>query len=153
MIEELAYELADSEAAIIANTEAMDKATAEIDKQIAELKEQRAGIVFPFTSAIDKETKLIEGIKERIMSEWDGTTKTIPTDFGILKFRTNSSLIIRDEAALLANLLQHFSTNAIVETYIKGFNKTALKKYMNVLPIIPDIAEIEYKTSVTLKVA
>jgi len=92
----------------------------------------------------------IDRTKAEILDAWDGEHKTVEFPSGVLKFRTTHRLEIRDGAALLATLLDHFTTNQITDTYISRFNKTNVKKFMGIIPTIPDVAEIVDSTSVAL---
>ena len=53
--------------------------------------------------------------------------------------------------AMLSELLCHFSANKVAEDYLSGFNKTAVRKFMGLIPVIPDVAEIISTTTVMLE--
>jgi hypothetical protein len=72
-------------------------------------------------------------------------------DAGTLKFTSRGSLKIHDELYLFAELYDHIKLDVLIEKYLKGFNLTAVKKYMGVHELPIDVAEIEYKTTVKLE--
>lgn len=157
-LERIATLLSMSVAEKIKEEVAANKASKEIDAKIAEteaaldaLKAMRTDIRDGFEWRIDKINKVIEGYKQQIIEAWDGNKKTIKTNAGILKFRTTQSLKINDKQQLLTDLLNRATIEDIVEKYISGFNKTAVKKYMSVHRLPPDTAELIAKTTVDLK--
>lgn len=94
----------------------------------------------------------IEATKTHIIELWGGETKTIKYEDGrVLSFRTTQSTVIVDGAALLAELLDHFTTNKVVDEYITGFKKTAVRKFISVIPLPPDVVELIAKTTVKLE--
>ena len=93
----------------------------------------------------------IEEIKAQVIDEWDGDKKTLKFDAGTLKFRTTQSLNIENETALLYNLIDHAGIKDVATKYISGFNKTAVKKYMDVHELPTVIAELISKTTVKLE--
>lgn len=159
-MEELVEQLSDIELAVNVKIASMGRATKGADQRITEaehtlevLKEHRAGVAAPFVIAIAEDERRIEALKAQIIEAWDGEKKTLATDAGTLKFRTTQSLKIEDGAALLAKLIDTFSTNKIADEYLTGFNKTAVKKFMTVIPLPPDVVELISKTTVKLEAA
>ncbi|RLD18002.1 MAG: hypothetical protein DRI69_11110 [Bacteroidetes bacterium] len=150
---ELQAELADIQATEMADSDLQkcNVAISEVEVRLLELRESRRFLRAGYSEAEKDVEDRIEVTKYQILEVWDGETKTLECGDKTLKFRTSGSLIIRDYGALLTDLLQHFPPNTVTDTYLQGFNKTAVKKYMNVIPVIPDIAEILYNTSVTLE--
>ena len=121
-------------------------------KQLDAAKVALSNAMIYYEATAERIESEIEETKTHIIDAWDGEKKTLKFDAGTLKFRTTQSAEINDGAALLANLIEHFSTNKIADEYIKGFNLTAVKKYMGVHELPIDVAEIEYKTNVNLDV-
>ena len=157
MIEELVNKLAKLQTERAARKIAADKESAATDlmiklaeENIASLKEDRKNERQVDENAIGELDAEIENISSQIVEAWSGEKKTMPFDAGTLKFRTTQSLKIGDGAALLTQLLHHFSTNVIVDEYISGFNRTAIKKFMDLIPTLPDVAELIPKTTVKL---
>ena len=72
-------------------------------------------------------------------------------DAGTLKFTQRGSRKIQDDEAMLEELCVRMQSYAEVLKYLKGFNLTAVKKYMGVHELPIDVAEIEYKTTVKLE--
>ena len=158
MIEELVNKLAELQTERAAREIVADKESAATDlmihlaeENIATLKEDRKNERQIDENAIGKMDAEIEEIEKQIVEAWSGEKKTMQFDAGTLKFRTTKSLKIGDGAALLAQLLHHFSTNVIVDEYISGFNRTAIKKFMDLIPTLPDVAELIPKTNVKLE--
>ena len=93
----------------------------------------------------------IETVKAQIIDKWTGEDKTMVFDAGTLKFTTRGSLKIIDKTLTLTGLLDHTSVKDVATNYIRGFNLTAVKKYMGVLELPMGAAGIEYKTTVKLE--
>ena len=93
----------------------------------------------------------IAEVSAKILDKWDGENKTLTLDAGILKFRTTQSLDIKDDPELLVLLNQHLSVKAVAEEYILGFRKTAIREFMEVIPVPPTTAEMISKTTVKLE--
>jgi hypothetical protein len=68
------------------------------------------------------------------------------------KFRTAASLKIEDDTLVLTGLLDHTSVKDVAMNYVKGFNLTAVKKYMGVFELPMGAAELQHKTTVKLEV-
>ena len=122
-----------------------------LEKELKKFQQARAQELAYYAPAIDDIKVDIEEIKKQIIDTWDGKKKTMPFDVGTLKFRTTGSLRISDREWLLSDLLDHTTIEDVAEKYIKGFNMTAVKKYMSVHNLPVDVAEIEYKTTVKLE--
>ena len=122
------------------------------EEQLADAVKARDAMLVLYTIPIEDLTRQIEEIKAQIIETWDGDKKTIKYDAGTLKFRTTQSLKIVDNVWLLGELLDHSTLEDVADKYIKGFNLTAVKKYMGVHELPIDVAEIEYKTNVNLDV-
>ena len=99
-------------------------------------------------SEIDDE---IKHVSAQIIDEWTGEHKTMVFGDRVLKFRQTGSLKIHDELYLFAELYDHIKLDVLIEKYLKGFNLTAVKKYMDLYELPIDVAEIEYKTTVKLE--
>jgi len=156
-MEEHVNELADLELAISVKTANMERATEGTDQRIADLehdlevlREHRADVAAPFVIGIADDERHIDEIKAQIIDEWTGEHKTMVFDAGTLKFRQTGSLKIIDGKWLLADLLDRTSIDDVADKYLKGFNLTAVKKYMGVHELPIDVAEIKYKTTVNL---
>lgn len=128
-----------------------NEAIAALEAQIAEARKTLAFLRSGYDARIDEIDGEIKHVSAQIIDAWDGEKKTIETDAGTIKFRTTYSLKISDEAALLANLLDHFSTNKIVEKYLKGFYSTPIKEFMVVHELPTDVAGLVPKTTVKLE--
>ena len=159
MMEDLVNELADAMHIKHINTESMDQATEEVDSRIRsveqsliELQQERAHISEPFKQAIETEDFRIFRLNMQIADTWDGEKRTVRYGAGLLKFRTTTSLKIKDDTLVLTGLLDHTSVKDVAMNYVKGFNLTAVKKYMGVLELPMGAAELVSKTSVKLEV-
>jgi len=158
MIEEHVNKIADIELAISVKTASMNRATTGIDARIADaehaletLKEHRTEVAAPYVIGIADNARQIDEIAAQIIDEWTGEKKTMVFDAGTLKFRTTQSLIIKDETWLLDDILDRMSIEEMFKKkYLKGFNPTAVKKYMDMYELPIDVAEIEYKTTAKL---
>jgi len=159
MIEEHVNKIADIELAISVKTASMNRATTGIDARIADaehaletLKEHRNRVAAPYVVGIADNDREIDEIRTQIIDEWTGEKKTMVFDAGTLKFRTTRSLKIHDKAWLLHDILDRMSIEEMFKKeYLKGFNPTAVKKYMDMYELPIDVAEIEYKTTVKLE--
>ena len=158
-MEELVRELAGLQAELAADTKFVDgdgivitlresvaDAKAELAKAEAALAEE---MLLYASSTIEDQ---ITDTKERILDEWDGEAKTYQYDFGKLALTTTKSVVIGDGAFLLANLIEHFSTSAIADTYITGFKKTAIRKFVDLFPQPPEVVDLIEKTTIKLEV-
>ncbi len=157
-MEELVQQISDIELAVSVKTACMKRETKGTDQRIAEiehdlkvLREHRVGEAAPYLIGIADDERRIDEIKAQIIDEWTGEDKTMVFDAGILKFRTTQSLKIYDEELLLHDIIEHTSIRDASKTYIKGFNLTAVKKYMTVHPQQPEVAELTSKTTVKLE--
>lgn len=157
MMEELVMQLAELQESRKAAETVADNASSHIDGEItvmqlkvAELIEDRRTLRLPYDISIAHIDGGIEDLSAQILDEWDGEKKTLQYPAGTLKFRTTKRLEINDGAALLASLIGHFSINAIAEKYISGFNKTAVKKFIDLHPPPPDVTELIENTTVKL---
>ena len=135
-----------------------DFASANIDDHIAEAKEKLSRLEKerdinrrPYIETAEELKTTIGDLYATIIDEWTGEHKTMVFDGGTLKFTTRGSLKIIDELYLFAELYDHVTIDELVKKYLKGFNLTAVKKYMGVHELPIDVAEIEYKTTVKLE--
>jgi len=156
-MEEHVNELADLELAINIKTACMERATKEVDQRIADLehdmdalRNHRVDVAAPYMIEIAKDQRRIDKIKATILDAWDGERKTMVFDAGTLKFRTTHSMKIDAPGMLLDTLLHHFSVKEIAEMYISGFNKTRIKKFIDLHPQ-PTVARLVSKTTVKLE--
>lgn len=131
--------------------------TRQIDDELEVLRVRSAGLAAERrTLRLPHEKKMayidddIEETASQILEEWNGEKKTLQCNAWTLKFRTTRRLEIHDGAALLASLIDHFTTNTIAETYLSGFNRTAVKKFIDLHPQPPDVTELIEKTTVKL---
>jgi hypothetical protein len=129
-----------------------DRNIHDLEMELSQQKELSDSIRRPFEDEMSKIDEGIEDISNQIVYAWDGSKKTIQYSDRILKFRTTGSLKIHDELYLFAELYDHIKLDVLIEKYLKGFNLTAVKKYMGVHELPIDVAEIEYKTTVKLEV-
>jgi len=127
----------------------LDNDILNLQNQLSQLLKFRDIARKPYDNTIGDLEIEQENIKEEILRVWDGEKKTLKFDSGTLKFRTTGSLDIRNPPALLENLMDHLSTAEEVMDYVTGFNKTAVKRYIVVHKIKPDIVELVSKTSVS----
>lgn len=100
--------------------------------------------------------ELIKIAEEELASlQQDRTDRRRPEEFIMKSIDDQAATIsaqIIDKEWLLNHILDRTSMKEVVEKYIKGFNLTAVKKYMGVHDLPIDVAEIEYKTTVKLEV-
>jgi len=158
-VEELVNELAELQAEMDNELIKADFASAKIDYHIDEaikrldmLRKERDINRQPYTERIEEITTTIMELHTAIIDEWGGEKKTLVFDAGALKFRTSGGLKIRDEPWLLERIVTTTSFTEAANKYLKGFNLTAVKKYMSVHELPSDVAEIEHKTTVKLEV-
>lgn len=158
MIEEYVINLAELQTELKANEAAADNASKKIDAEIAEAKmvldhlnTVREHIRHPHEFDIAETNNRIGVMQDRIIDEWSGEEKTIVFGDKVLKFTQRGSLKIRDDEAMLEELCVRMQSYAEVLKYLKGFNLTAVKKYMGVHDLPIDVAEITYKTTVKLE--
>ena len=130
-------------------TEEYDNEIKYLSDQIVELKEQRDLLKKPYDDTIEDIMDEQSEVKTQILKMWDGKKKTLKFDTGTLKFRTTTSLDIRDPSAILEDMMTHLSTPGDIIEYISGFNKTAVKKYMSVHKMRTDAIELVPKTTVS----
>jgi len=157
-MEEYVNELADLELAISVKMACMGRETKGVDQRIADLEQDldalrghRADVAAPYMIGIAEDQRRIDKIKATILDAWDGEHKTMVFDAGTLKFRTTQSLEINTPGILMHDLIHHFSTKEIAEKYISGFNKTAIKKFIDMHPPAPGVVELIAKTAVKLE--
>lgn len=158
-MDELVQQLAVVQAEIAATTEHMNRATAGADQRIEEaeralevLKEHRIGVAAPFIIGIADGERLTDEIETQIINEWTGEKTTMVFDAGTLKFAQRGNLKIHDEVWLMNDILDRMSVEDIFKKkYLKGFNLTAIKRYMGVHDLPVDVAEIEYTATVKLE--
>lgn len=136
----------DGDGIVITLRESVADAKAELANAEAALAKEMS-LYAPATRSIEN---AIEEMKERVLDAWGGEAKTYQYDFGKLSLTTTKSVVIGDGAFLLANLIEHFSTNAIADTYITGFKKTAVRKFVDLFPQPDDVVALEEKTTVKL---
>jgi len=127
----------------------IDDQIAATEKELSDLIEERKTIRRPFTVMAEEAQTTIEDTKKYIIYEWDGDKKTLKYDAGTLKFRTAKGLEIHNNGVMLHSLLRHFSTKEVADHYISGFNKTAVRKFIDLHPL--DIATVELISSTTVK--
>ena len=125
------------------------EAVVELEKQASEKRDALYDLVTVYGQ--DLLIEQIDEIKDQIIDEWTGEEKTMVFDAGTLKFTTRGSLKIIDKTLTLTGLLDHTSVKDVATNYIRGFNLTAVKKYMGVLELPMGAAGIEYKTTVKLE--
>jgi len=154
-MEELIQELIKNQAGIDQIESKREEASSTIDKEILkleteleELMSQRDELRKPYGDIFFMLKTTQDEIKEDILKTWDGKNKTLKFDTGTLKFRTTTSLNIKNEPALLEDLMDHLSTSEEVMEYVTGFNKTAVKRYMGVHKMGTDVVELIAKTNV-----
>lgn len=157
-MDELVQQLADIELAISVKEASMNRATAGTDQRIADLehdldvlKEHRTGVAAPFVIGIVEDKRRIDEIKAQIVETWDGKKKTLQGDGWVLKFKTTKSVKINDKGYLLSEIMRRFNARIIADEFISGFNKTKVKKFMDLYPQSPDSAELIEKTTVKLE--
>ncbi len=127
-------------------------AVAAAEKQLEAAKIALASELEFYEVEIERINTEIEEIEAQIVDTWDGEKRTVRYDAGLLKFRTTTSLKIKDDTLVLTGLLDHTSMEDVATRYIKGFNLTAVKKYMGVLELPMGAAELVSKTTVKLEV-
>gem|GEM_PF-3813313 len=157
MIEDLISQLAALQAEMEEEDEKADFASSAIDRHIidararlANLEKERDINRQPYVEAAEEISDEIKHVSAQIIDEWSGEKKTLVFNAGTLKFRTTSSLKIVDEAWLLERIVTTTSFREAANKYLKGFNLSAVKKYMSVLPLPMGAAKIEYNTTVKL---
>ena len=157
-MEEYVIKLAELQAELDNELIHADFASASIDARITDLKKDLSRLEKerdinrqPYTEAAEELKTTIGDLHAAIIDEWTGEHKTLVFDGGTLKFTQRGSLKIIDELYLFAELYDHVTIDELVKKYLKGFNLTAVKKYMGVHELPIDVAEIEYKTTVKLE--
>ena len=160
-MEDLVNKLAELQAERKAQEDQADNAVHEMgynrsihdaEKELQRLIELRDETRYPFEWEIGTIDKAIKDISAQIIDTWDGEKRTVRYGAGLLKFRMATSLKIKDDTLVLTGLLDHTSVKDVATKYIKGFNLTAVKKYMGVLELPMGAAELQHKTSVKLEV-
>ena len=159
MIEEHVIKIVERQAELDGAEKKADFASVAIDRHIIDaeahlvnLKKERDINRFPHIECAKELKTNIASLYEQIIDEWDGEEKTLKFAAGTLKFTTRGSLNILDEVWLLNDILDRMSVEDIFKKkYLKGFNLTAVKKYMSVHDLPVDVAEIEYTTTVKLE--
>lgn len=124
---------------------------AALEAQITEAHKTLVFMCAGYDTRISEIDDEIKHVSAQIIDEWTGEHKTMVFGDRVLKFTSRRSLKIIDERWLLADLLDRTSIEDVAEKYIKGFNLTAVKKYMGVHDLPVDVAEIEYTTTVKLE--
>lgn len=124
----------------------------DMESTLAAVIQARDECKSPYLDRVAEIDAEIDDIKAQIIDAWNPETmkKTILFDAGTLKFRTTQSLKIGDEAWLLSELLRTMPCTGAVK-YLKGFNSTAVKKFMGVHEIPAEAAELISKTTVKLE--
>ena len=157
-MEELVNKLASLQSERTAREIAADKESAATDlmikladENITSLEEERKNERQVDENAIGELDVEIKHVSAQIIDVWGGDKKTLKFENGTLKFRTSQSLVIENDRLVLEGLLAHTSTDDVATNYITGFKKTAVKKYMGVLPLPMGAARIDLKTTVKLE--
>ncbi len=143
--------LLEAEADIAVYHRGYDRDISKLEKELDELKEFKKHVRFEYEWRCDELSSKIKNVSAQIIDEWTGENKTMSFDAGTLKFRQAGSLKIHDELYLFTKLYDHIKLDVLIDKYLKGFNLTAVKKYMSVHELPIDVAEIEYKTTVKLE--
>ena len=158
MIEEHVIKIAELQEERKAEETAADIVSAAIDEMIesakqdlVDMEDTRRYLREPQEITIGELDAKIDKILAMIIDEWTGEHKTMVFDACTLKFTTRGSLKIHDDVFLFAELYDHIKLDVLIDKYLKGFNLTAVKKYMGVHELPIDVAEIEYKTTVKLE--
>lgn len=158
MMEKLVHDLATLQEEYKAAETVADNASSKVDgmievlrMKITEYEDDRKKMRWPHENTLTRIEARIEDVEAQIAKEWDGEKKTIQYDAGTLKFRTTNTLLIGDRASLLNRLLAHFSTEELVETYIIGFSRTAVRKFIALHPQPYDVVELVPRTTVKLE--
>ena len=124
----------------------------EMESALATLIQARDECKSPYIEQVAKINIKADELKAQIIDTWDGEKRTVRYGAGLLKFRTTQSLVIENETLVLTGLLDHTSVKDVAMNYIKGFNLTAVKKYMGVLSLPMGAAYIKHNTTVKLEV-
>ena len=157
---ELVQELAELQAERRAEENAAnsDRRICSFELEIRDMESTLAAVVrardeckAPYLARVAEIDAKTDELKAQIIEAWDGEKKTMVFDAGTLKFRTTQSLMISNPSMLLDTLVYHFDKAVITEKYISGFNKTAVKKFIDLHPQ-PTVAELFSKTTVKLEV-
>ena len=123
-----------------------------LEEQLAEARKMQSATLNLYTDRIAEIKIEMDNVETQIIDTWDGEKRTVRYGAGLLKFRTTTRLKIKDDALVLTGLLDHTSVKDVATMYIKGFNLTAVKKYMCVLELPMGAAELVSKTTVKLEV-
>ena len=159
-MEDLVEQLAELQAEMNNELIKADFSSAKIDYHIDEaikgldvLRKERDINRQPCTTKVEEIKIAITGLHTTIIDEWTGEKKTLAFDAGTLKFRTTKSLDIHKPGTLLNHIMSSgLPVSTVAEEYIKGFNLTTVRKYLEVLPVTTDVAELIEKTTVKLEV-
>lgn len=125
---------------------------AALESRIAEARKNLVFLRAGYDTRISEINATIKETETQIIDTWDGEKRTVRYDAGLLKIRTTTSLKIHDGQILLDNLIHHFPTYVIVEKYISGFNKTQVRKFIDLHPQSHSVVELIDKTTVKLEV-
>jgi hypothetical protein len=159
-MEELVSELADLQYEKKEMVDRMNQTTREegyderikhAEKELARLNELRAETRYPYEWNIGKVEDEITRVSNLLLNEWDGKTKTRRYPSGVLSFRTTKRLHIIDDVRLMELLIEKAPIFDVVSKYIKGFKLADVKKFVEVHNVQTGVAQIESKTSVSLK--
>ena len=158
-MEELVNKLVELQAELKEREYQADEASLLIDERIADakkrihiLEQERDVNRQPYTTKVEEIKIAITGLHTTIIDEWTGEKKTLAFDAGTLKFRTTKSLDIHKPGTLLNHIMSSgLPVSTVAEEYIKGFNLTTVRKYLEVLPVTTDVAELIEKTTVKLE--
>ena len=131
-----------------------DRNIHDLKEELAQQIELRDSIRRPFENEIAKIDEGIEDISNQIVYAWDPSMKkTIKFPVGILTLRTTQSLDIRNDAALLEDIIARTSIMEAANKYISGFKKIPVKAYMGVHVLPTTVVELIPKTTVKLETA
>ena len=158
MMEELVNKLAELQAEMesIADQIAGDRiiqeyvtAIAELEKQASDSRDALHDLISAYGQDLIDER--MNEIKDQIIDEWDGEKKTLEFGAGTLKFRTTTSVDVKDGGWLLESMSTRLPYYKVYDEYIKGFNLTAVRKYIDVIEVPEDVVKLVSKTTAKLE--
>ena len=154
-MEELVNKLAELQAELRKRETRADEESRWIDEIIQKAEEElkallaeRAEARLPYKEAAEELKTTIGDLYGTIIDEWSGEKKTLEFDAGTLKFRTTTSVDVQDGGWLLESISARLPYHKVYDEYIKGFNLTAVRKYIDVIEVPEDVVKLVSKTTV-----
>ena len=123
----------------------------ELEHKIAEGHKTLAFLRAGYDTQIDDIDVKMNLVRDAIIDEWDGNKKTLKFGAGSLEFWKTTSVDVKDGGRLLASMSERLPYHKVYDEYIKGFNITAVRKYIGMVEVPEDVVKLVSKTTAKLE--